>query len=297
MIDDLWYKNAVFYCLDVSTFMDANGDGVATSRACCAGWTTWPAWASPPCGCSRSSRRPTTTTATTRRTTTASIPATARWATSSSSPSRRAQRGIRVIIDLVINHTSDQHPWFQAARKDQNSRFRDYYYWSKKKPAGADKGMVFPGVQKATWTYDKRGARLLPPPLLPVPARPQHREPGGAGGDPEDHGLLAAAGGVRVPGGRRPLHHRDRPGRLPPGQAAAAQAAMRFDYLRDLHDFLQWRTGDGILLAEANILPRENLNYFGPEGRPDAHDPELPGQPDHVLRPGLGRLPAAGARR
>lgn len=41
---------------------------------------------------------------------------------------------------------------------------------------------------------------------------------------------------------------------------------MRFNYLRELHDFLQWRTGDGILLAEANILPRENLNYFGPEG-------------------------------
>ena len=41
---------------------------------------------------------------------------------------------------------------------------------------------------------------------------------------------------------------------------------MRFDYLRELHDFLQWRTGDGILLAEANILPKENLDYFGPEG-------------------------------
>ena len=41
---------------------------------------------------------------------------------------------------------------------------------------------------------------------------------------------------------------------------------MRFNYLRELHDFLQWRTGDGILLAEANILPKENLNYFGPEG-------------------------------
>ena len=41
---------------------------------------------------------------------------------------------------------------------------------------------------------------------------------------------------------------------------------MRFDYLRELHDFLQWRTGDGILLAEANIVPEENLDYFGPEG-------------------------------
>ena len=41
---------------------------------------------------------------------------------------------------------------------------------------------------------------------------------------------------------------------------------MRFGYLRDLHDFLQWRTGDAILLAEANILPADNMKYFGPEG-------------------------------
>ena len=40
------------------------------------------------------------------------------------------QRGIRVIVDLVLNHTSDQHPWFQAARSDPNSPYRDYYVWS-----------------------------------------------------------------------------------------------------------------------------------------------------------------------
>ena len=39
-------------------------------------------------------------------------------------------RGIRVILDLVLNHTSDQHPWFQAARADRNSPYRDYYVWS-----------------------------------------------------------------------------------------------------------------------------------------------------------------------
>lgn len=39
-------------------------------------------------------------------------------------------RGLRVIADLVVNHTSDQHPWFQAARSDRNSPYRDYYVWS-----------------------------------------------------------------------------------------------------------------------------------------------------------------------
>lgn len=44
------------------------------------------------------------------------------------------QRGIRVIIDLVINHTSDQHPWFRAAKRDKNSKYRDWYIWSETDP-------------------------------------------------------------------------------------------------------------------------------------------------------------------
>src|SRR5205814_64514 len=65
------------------------------------------------------------------------------------------QRGIRVLIDLVVNHTSDQHPWFKQARSDPNSKYRDWYVWSKKKPPRSNQGMVFPGVQKTTWSYDR----------------------------------------------------------------------------------------------------------------------------------------------
>jgi len=54
-----------------------------------------------------------------------------------------------VLIDLVVNHTSNEHAWFKAARKDPNSKYRDWYIWSKKKPTNADTGMVFPGVQEA----------------------------------------------------------------------------------------------------------------------------------------------------
>jgi maltose alpha-D-glucosyltransferase / alpha-amylase len=61
--------------------------------------------------------------------------------------------GLRVISDLVVNHTSDQHPWFQAARSDPKSRYRDWYIWAKEKPHDPV-GPVFPGVQKDTWTYD-----------------------------------------------------------------------------------------------------------------------------------------------
>ena len=65
------------------------------------------------------------------------------------------QLGMRVIVDLVVNHTSDEHPWFQQAREGPQSPLRDWYVWSKKRPRDHDKGMVFPGVQKTTWTYDK----------------------------------------------------------------------------------------------------------------------------------------------
>ncbi|MEO5979167.1 MAG: alpha-amylase family protein [Chryseolinea sp.] len=64
------------------------------------------------------------------------------------------RRNIKIIIDLVLNHTSDQHPWFLSARKDKNSPFHDWYVWSKQRPKNADQGMVFPGVQQSIWKLD-----------------------------------------------------------------------------------------------------------------------------------------------
>jgi maltose alpha-D-glucosyltransferase/alpha-amylase len=53
-------------------------------------------------------------------------------------------RGIRVLVDLVANHTSDRHPWFQRAREDPDSEYRDYYVWSTDPPEpDPDRGSVF----------------------------------------------------------------------------------------------------------------------------------------------------------
>src|SRR5580704_352880 len=156
MIRDLWYKNSIFYCLSVGTFMDANGDGIGDFQ-----------------GLMR------------RLDYLQGLGVTAIWLMPiQSSPGKddgydvsdyynvnsrygtlgdfvefthaAKQRGIRVIIDLVVNHTSNQHPWFKEARRDPHSRYRDWYVWSKKKPPDANRGMVFPGVQKSTWTYDRQ---------------------------------------------------------------------------------------------------------------------------------------------
>jgi maltose alpha-D-glucosyltransferase/alpha-amylase len=155
MINDLWYKNAIVYCLSVATYMDANGDGIGDFQ-----------------GLMR------------RLDYLHGLGITAVWLMPFQvSPYRddgydvsdyygvdprfgtlgdfvefthgAQQRGIRVLIDLVVNHTSNEHPWFKQARKDPNSKYRDWYIWSKKKPPRANEGMVFPGVQKSTWSYDE----------------------------------------------------------------------------------------------------------------------------------------------
>ena len=64
------------------------------------------------------------------------------------------QRGIRVITDLVLNHTSDQHPWFQEARKSKNNSYRDYYVWSDTDQKYQEARIIFVDTETSNWTYD-----------------------------------------------------------------------------------------------------------------------------------------------
>jgi maltose alpha-D-glucosyltransferase/alpha-amylase len=68
-------------------------------------------------------------------------------------------RGIRVIADLVLNHTSDQHPWFQAARADRASPFRDYYVWSDDDGKYAGSRIIFLDTEKSNWSWDDRAGQ------------------------------------------------------------------------------------------------------------------------------------------
>jgi maltose alpha-D-glucosyltransferase/alpha-amylase len=63
-------------------------------------------------------------------------------------------RGLRVIADLVMNHTSDQHPWFQAARSDPNSPYRDYYVWSHTPEKYQGARIIFIDTEPSNWTWD-----------------------------------------------------------------------------------------------------------------------------------------------
>src|SRR2546425_9934058 len=63
-------------------------------------------------------------------------------------------RGLRVITELVMNHTSDQHPWFQAARRDPSSPYRDYYVWSDTDQRYRDARIIFTDTEPSNWTWD-----------------------------------------------------------------------------------------------------------------------------------------------
>ncbi|MGV7033905.1 alpha-amylase family protein [Methylobacterium symbioticum] len=257
MITDLWYKNAVIYCLSVRTFMDANGDGIGDFA-----------------GLER------------RLDYLQGLGVTAIWLMPfQPSPKRDGgydiadyygvdpdygslgdfvafthaakQRGLRVIIDLVVNHTSDRHPWFQAARKDPDSPYRDWYVWSTEKPSNADKGMVFPGVQTTTWTYDREaGAYYF------------HRffdfQPDLNTGNPAVLAEILKIMGFWIQLGVSGFRMDAVPFVIAQkGADVGGTPRENFDMLRDFREFLQWRKGDAIILAEANILPKQDLDYFG----------------------------------
>jgi maltose alpha-D-glucosyltransferase/alpha-amylase len=171
---------------------------------------------------------------------------------------RAEQLGIRVIVDLVVNHTSNRHPWFQAARRDPNSPYRDYYLWSKKRPPDHDQGMVFPGVQKTTWTRDPVAGEYyfhrfydFQPDLNT--ANPKVRE--------EIMRIMGFWLQLGVSGFRM-----DAVPFLIATKGAGIVPKKDYELLHQMRDFLQWRRRDAILLAEANVVPRDSLDYFGDLG-------------------------------
>lgn len=153
--DTLWYKDAVFYELYMRAFADANGDGHGdfeglTSRLdylkelgvdCL--WLL-PMYPSPllddgydiadyvnihPDYGTRDD-----------------------WQTFISEAHRR---GLRVVVDLVMNHTSDQHAWFQASRSSPDSPYRDYYVWSDSDQKYRDARIIFIDTETSNWTWDE----------------------------------------------------------------------------------------------------------------------------------------------
>lgn len=62
------------------------------------------------------------------------------------------QRGIRVIMDLVVNHTSIEHEWFKSAKSSRDSSYRDYYIWDDE-PKQQEEKIMFEGMEDSIWEY------------------------------------------------------------------------------------------------------------------------------------------------
>jgi maltose alpha-D-glucosyltransferase/alpha-amylase len=258
VINDLWYKNAVIYCLDVGTFMDANGDGVGDFKGLMrrldylAGLGVTCVWLMP---FQKSPRRDDGYDISDY------YQVDERFGTLGDFVDfthEARQRGIRVMIDLVVNHTSDQHPWFQAARRDKRSKYRDYYLWADKRPRDAGDGVVFPGVQKTTWTRDPVAGKYY-----------FHRfydfQPDLNTHNPEVQDEIRKIMGFYLQLGVCGFRMDAMPFVIQ-SKGAGKRIVEHYTMLRSFREFLQWRSGDAIILAEANVVPDVSINYFGDDG-------------------------------
>ncbi|HJR57945.1 MAG TPA: alpha-amylase family protein [Vicinamibacterales bacterium] len=258
MLEDLWYKNAILYCMDVEKYLDSNGDGIGDFEGLThkldylAGLGVTCVWLQP------FYPSPNLDNGYDVADFYGVHPKHGTLGQYVEFMNHAEQLGIRVIVDLVVNHTSTRHPWFQAARKDPRSPYRDYYVWSKRRPADHDQGMVFPGVQKTTWTRDPVAREYyfhrfyeFQPDLNTM--NPKVREE-----------ILRVMGfwlQLGVSGFRM-----DAVPFLISSKGANVTPKMDFELLHQMRDFLQWRRRDAILLAEANVVPKESMAYFGELG-------------------------------
>ncbi len=64
-----------------------------------------------------------------------------------------------MIADLVMNHTSDQHPWFQSARSSRHSPYRDYYVWNDTDKKYEDARIIFLDTEPSNWTWDEQAGQ------------------------------------------------------------------------------------------------------------------------------------------
>jgi maltose alpha-D-glucosyltransferase/alpha-amylase len=168
-------------------------------------------------------------------------------------------RGIRVIIDLVVNHTSDEHPWFRSARSSPDSPYRDWYVWSEREPADRRQGIVFPGEQEETWTYDEtagawyyhRFYRFQPDLNI---SNPQVRE--------EIKKIASFWLQLGVAGFRMDAV----PFLIESTNPDSSVGDKDFGFLTELRQHVQWQRGDALLLAEANVDPDQLTTYFGDSG-------------------------------
>ncbi|MEU8266766.1 alpha-amylase family protein [Sphaerisporangium sp. NPDC049002] len=275
---DLWWKNAVVYCLDVETYADGDGDGIGDFRGATEhidhlerlGVTcVWlmPFFPSP----DRDDGYDITDfySVDPRLGTLGEFVEFMRTA---------RDRGIRVIADLVVNHTSDEHPWFKDARSSRDSRYRDWYIWSDTPEPDDPKGVVFPDKEKSLWEYDKgseqyyyhRFYRFQPD--LNV-ANPEVRDEIarilgfwmelGLSGFRVDAVPFLVEDVSKKEDAAKGRSAKKKDAGKPASQGQDGKLPDVHEFLRDMRAFMNRRDGSAVLLGEVNLEYPDLLKYFG----------------------------------
>src|SRR5215213_10963353 len=173
-------------------------------------------------------------------------------------------RGIRVIADFVMNHTSDQHPWFRSARSSRDSPYRDFYVWRDDKPEEKPGDVVFPDKENSNWAWDEQAGQFYlhrfysHQPDLNV-ANPRVRD--------ELAQVMAFWIGQGLSGFRvDAVPFLIEPVGLPDGAISDPHAL-----LRHLRAFLNRRNGEAILLGEVNLPAADQRAFLGDEDGDELH--------------------------
>jgi trehalose synthase len=162
---------------------------------------------------------------------------------------------MRVIVDLVVNHTSDKHPWFIASRRSRTNPYRDFYVWRDEPPADAQP-TVFPGEEAGVWEYDERTEQYF-----------QHvfykHQPDLNVANPRVRDEIAKTIGFWLALGVSGFRLDAVPFFIEPPDGV--DFGDPHDLLRDLKSFLQRRVGHAALLGEVNLPYDQQLEFFGGE--------------------------------
>ena len=255
VLSDIWWKNAVVYCLDVETFVDSDGDGIGDFRGLTqrvnylAGLGVTCIWLMP-------------FYQTPNRDDGYDIcdfynvdPRLGSLGDFVEFMQEASERGMRVICDLVVNHTSTHHPWFQSARSDPESPYRDWYVWSEQ-PKENPQNVIFPNVEDSNWAYDDEAG-------LYYLHRFYREQPdlNTANNDvlAEIHRIMGfwlqlGVSGFRVDAVPYLIE-----------RIGEQDESYAHRLLEDMRTFLQRRTGHAILLGEVNLEPDRTPRYFGDE--------------------------------
>jgi maltose alpha-D-glucosyltransferase/alpha-amylase len=170
-------------------------------------------------------------------------------------------RGIRVIIDFVMNHTSDQHMWFQESRRDPDGPYGDFYVWSDTEDLYQDARVIFVDTEPSNWTWD--------------PVRQQyfwHRfyshQPDLNFDNPKVHEAMYEALSfwldMGIDGFRLDAvpYLYERPG------TSGENLKETHEFLKAIRRYVDENYPDRVLLAEANQWPTDVVDYFGASDDP-----------------------------